>query len=83
MFGACHQLFITFSIMLTTVIGMFLKVEDTAEKQRENWQWRFAYGGSIVFVFFQVLLLVLVYKDESPTFYMSRHNYEQVSAFDA
>lgn len=78
MFGACHQLFLTFATMITAVVGMSLTIEENATKQWKNWAWRLAYAGPLVFSLLQMVMLSMVYKFESPLFYASRQDMAMV-----
>jgi len=79
MFGACHQLFLTFATIITAVVGMSLRVEEDYIKQRQNWAWRLAYAGPLFFSLLQMTMLVLLYTFESPLFYVSNQDMEMVN----
>jgi len=80
MFGSCHQFFLTMAALMASLIGLFLPTDDYNDIElRKSWSWRFAYAGSFVFSFIQMVLLLLVYKNESPPFYASKGKIQMVN----
>ena len=69
-FGSCHQLFLTFAIVITYLIGMLLPSSDAdADMVRSSSGWRVAMAMPGILAAIQVLLLIFVYKLDSPTYY--------------
>ena len=71
-FGSCHQLFLTFAIVVTSIIGLMLPKVDvhTNPKDIQNsLSWRLAFGAPLIFCALQVLLLATVYTYDSPAYY--------------
>ena len=77
MFGSCHQLFVTFAIVITSIIGLVLPEGDPHEL-KESISWRLAFGFPAVLSVAQVLLVLFVYTDDSPTFYASKGMWQKV-----
>ena len=78
LFGSCHQLFLTFAIMITSVIGICLPRDLGKEGLRSSLIWRFGYAGPLFLSIPQVLLLYFVYKYESPIFYILNDDVDSV-----
>ncbi len=68
--GSCHQVFVCVAIVITYVIGMLLPDSD-GSVLRNNISWRLAMAGSLVLSAFQILMMMFVYKYDSPVFYVS------------
>ena len=73
MFANCHQLCIRIATLITATIGVSLP-NLTNEEARSCLYWRFGYSGTLVFSTVQVVLLLTVYKYESPSFYIFKEN---------
>lgn len=81
MFGSCHQLFVTLAIALCSIFGIFAKKlgeEEIEETNRHSFLWRVGYGVPFLLSGLQVLLLLIVYRYESPSFYCVNNDDEMV-----
>lgn len=78
MFGACHQFFLTLAVLMAGIIGLFLP-KGNYQELRASWSWRFAYAGSFLFSLIQMVMLLVVYRHESPPFYVSKGHQETVA----
>lgn len=74
-FGSCHQLCITIALLITGIIGITLP-DLTNEEVRDHITWRLGYGVPLVFSLLQVILITIVYKNESPAFYINKNDEE-------
>jgi hypothetical protein len=72
-FGTAHQLLLTAAIVLTYFIGTLLPTGSAPELQ-QSMSWRVAMGVPGMFAIVQVLLLLIVYRSESPFFYFTNKN---------
>ena len=77
MFGACHQLCITFAMLITSIIGWALPV-GTYRDIRNSFAWIFAYAGPCAFSILQVILLLTMFKYESPAYYIGQGDDQKV-----
>ena len=64
MFGACHQLCITFAMLITSIIGWAIPV-GTYRDIRNYFAWRLAYAGQCALSIVQVILLLTLFEVES------------------
>jgi len=74
MLGCLHQLFLTFAIIVASIIGLCLPDASSTsmhDLQNSN-SWRLAFGFPAIICLAQVLLVVLVYKEDSPIFYVTK-----------
>ena len=83
MFGSCHQLGITFIGLLTGGIGFHINGLDKNEPTflLDAYIWRFWFGFPVILSALQILLLLLVYRYESPSFYAKNNNAKLVKIF--
>ena len=75
MFGACHNLCIALSCVISSAIGMCLP-DLTNEEARSYYLWRISYATPLLLSFIQVILMLTVYRHESPYFYIYKNDEE-------
>ena len=76
-FGSCHQLLLTFAIVITYFIGLILP-DGSAEELRGSMSWRVAMAMPAILAMIQVLLLLTVYRKDTPTFYCNNDKIDEV-----
>ena len=75
MFGACHNLCIALSCVISSAIGMGLP-DLTNEEARSYYLWRISYAAPLLLSFIQVILILTIYRHESPFFYIYKNDEE-------
>lgn len=70
--GSCHQLFLCFAIVITYLIGSILPKEGDPEELRKTFGWRLGMGIPAIIAIIQSLLLLFVFKYESPAHYSAK-----------
>lgn len=76
-FGSCHQLFVTFAIVITSIIGLVLP-EGSPHELQQSMSWRLAFGFPAILSAIQVLLIIFVFTDDSPVYYASKGMWQEV-----
>jgi SP family arabinose:H+ symporter-like MFS transporter len=79
MFGSSHQLFITIGSLAATFVGLIPPLGITKEEARDSYIWRIGFSASIALVLIQVLMLIFVYRYESPAYYISKGDVEKAT----
>ncbi|MGL5389772.1 MAG: sugar porter family MFS transporter [Serratia sp. (in: enterobacteria)] len=74
-FGSCHQLCITFAILIVSIFGLGLPTLSNQEV-RDHLSWRFGYAGPFFLSLIQVILILTVYRYESAVHYLSKGDEE-------
>mmetsp|Transcript_11757 Transcript_11757/g.17202 ORF Transcript_11757/g.17202 Transcript_11757/m.17202 type:complete len:468 (+) Transcript_11757:394-1797(+) len=70
--GSLFQIKTNLGILIAQALGIFLKDDNQDSTSREYW-WIFMFGLQIVFAFTQFLLLLLVYRLETPAWYWRKN----------
>lgn len=79
MLGSLHQLCLTLAIIFSYLFGYVMPKEGTDPEEARNAKaWRWAMAMPLMFAVIQVLSLVFVFKHDTPAFYASKGQWQEV-----